>query len=113
MTKSGLQTNFQVYGGNALVPPAETGGSPVEALQASLATALAPQIDRALKPVDAAQFLRLIAKPLANMRWRGDGPPLIKGPGRRGSVRYTLSDLVAWRDAHRRASTSDTGGDHG
>lgn len=70
-------------------------------------------LDRSLRPAEAATYLGLSPKTLANMRWRGDGPAYVKGPGRRGSVRYTQTEPIAWRNAHRRTSTSDMGGDRG
>ena len=66
--------------------------------------------DIALSPKAAARWLGLSVKTLANHRCSGAGVPFIKGPGRRGYVRYTLSSLQAYRAGMTRRSTSDKGG---
>lgn len=66
-----------------------------------------------LPPKLAAKLLGLSAKTLANWRVQGAGPTFIKSPGLRGAVRYRLSALRAWQNAHERKSTSDQGGDRG
>lgn len=55
-----------------------------------------------LTPKEAANFLRLSPKTLANMRCRGDGPVFIKA-GR--AVLYTKVDLAAYIAANRHSST--------
>ena len=55
---------------------------------------------------EAAEFLRLSRKTLDRYRVSGEGPVFHKF-GRR--VRYARSDLEAWAEARRRASTSDDG----
>lgn len=67
----------------------------------------------ALPPKLAARLLGLSPKTLANWRVQGAGPAFIKSPGLRGAVRYRLSALRAWQNAHQRKSTSDQGGDRG
>lgn len=67
----------------------------------------------ALPPKLAAKLLGLSPKTLANWRVQGAGPTFIKSPGLRGAVRYRLSALRAWQNAHQRKSTSDQGGDRG
>jgi len=60
-------------------------------------------VDTLLNTKEAASFLDLKPGTLAQYRWRGMGPPFIKGKGaaRRGihsgAVRYRLGDLKAWR----------------
>ncbi len=46
-----------------------------------------------LTPKQAAYFLGLQAKTLANMRWRGEGPPFRRHGGQ---VRYHIDELEAW-----------------
>lgn len=67
----------------------------------------------ALPPKLAAKLLGLSPKTLANWRVKGTGPAFIKSPGLRGAVRYRLSALAAWQNAHQRNSTSDQGGARG
>lgn len=67
--------------------------------------------DAALTPGNAAVVLGISEKTLANWRCNGAGPPFLKLPGRRGSVRYPLSTLLSWRNEHMRVSTSDPGGE--
>jgi hypothetical protein len=57
----------------------------------------------------AARHQRSV-KTLRNERLRGGGIPYVKW-GR--SVRYRLSDVEAWEQAHLRRSTSDVGGENG
>jgi Helix-turn-helix domain len=67
-------------------------------------------IDRALTPKEAAIYLGISVKTLANHRsGSGKGVPFIKGPGTRGSIRYALSELEHWRRSRTRRSTSDQG----
>ena len=61
-----------------------------------------------VSPEDLAERLGNTPDTLANWRWRGDGPPYVR-VGRR--IRYRLTDLAEWLDAHTRTSTSDTGSD--
>ena len=42
---------------------------------------------------EAAEFLRLRPRTLANMRWRGIGPKYRKHGGR---IVYDIDDLIAW-----------------
>lgn len=42
-------------------------------------------------------------------RYVGCGIPFIKAVGRRGAVRYSLTDVYAWMESHKRTSTSDSG----
>lgn len=45
----------------------------------------------------AAEIVGLSAKTLQNKRVSGDGPPYVKlSPGKRGAVRYRVSDLESW-----------------
>lgn len=71
-----------------------------------MATAPLDARARTVNPEEAAERLGLEASTLANMRWRGGGPPYLKVGGR---VRYRLSDLADWLDEQIRRSTSDTG----
>ena len=57
-------------------------------------------------PEGAAERLGLQPSTLANLRWRGGGPPYLKVGGR---VRYRLTDLAAWLDTRVHTSTSDEG----
>jgi predicted DNA-binding transcriptional regulator AlpA len=66
--------------------------------------------DPAVSTADAAAVLGLSRKTLTNWRWQGKGPRFQKTPGHRGSVRYPLSELRAWRAENLRRSTSDQGG---
>ena len=67
------------------------------------------RVDPALQPKEAARYLGIDAKTLANYRCGGKGPAFIKGPGTRGSVRYAMSELERWRRCRTRRSTSDPG----
>lgn len=62
--------------------------------------------NRSLQGKEAARFLGLSHKTLNNWRVQGVGPRFVKASGANGSVRYPLSELVAWRDAHLKSSTS-------
>lgn len=76
-------------------------------ISASICTALPKETDnRSLHGKEAARFLGLSHKTLNNWRVQGIGPRFVKAPGANGSVRYPLSELVAWRDAHLKSSTS-------
>jgi predicted DNA-binding transcriptional regulator AlpA len=66
--------------------------------------------NRSMTGKEAARFLGLSHKTLNNWRVQGIGPRFVKAPGANGSVRYPLSELVAWRDAHLKSSTSQVGG---
>ena len=58
-------------------------------------------------PSEVATRLKLTEQTLANMRWKGEGPPFIKlGDGRFAPVRYKRSDVDAWLQS-RRVSTVD------
>jgi hypothetical protein len=59
--------------------------------------------DTAVTEGEAARLLGLSGKTLRNWRSaRRDGPIYLKY-GRGGAIRYRISDLLAWRDAHRRS----------
>jgi len=53
-----------------------------------------------------AQRHQCSPKTLQNDRWKGTGIPFVKW-GQRGNVRYRLSDVLAWEEAHLCRSTSD------
>ncbi len=57
---------------------------------------------------EAAAILGLSVKTLRRWRWAGRGIRYIK-LGKGGAVRYDPADLVAFIEAGRRASTSDSG----
>jgi hypothetical protein len=59
-----------------------------------------------LREGEAASLLRLAAGTLQNRRIAGNGPPYLKLGGR---IVYARADLVAWAEAQRRTSTSDSG----
>ena len=55
---------------------------------------------------EAAEYLGLSPRTLDRYRVSGDGPVFHRFGGR---VRYTRSDLDAWAERRRRASTADDG----
>ena len=57
-----------------------------------------------VKPIAAAQHFAVSPKTLEEWRLRGDGPPFYKIGGR--LVRYRLSEVNAWLQGRKRASTS-------
>ena len=61
---------------------------------------------RLLKEREAAQFLTLKVATLRRWRWYGRGPRYLKLGG---AIRYELAEIEAFKEASRRASTSDTG----
>ncbi len=61
---------------------------------------------RLLKEGEAAKFLSLEVATLRRWRWSGRGPRFLKLGG---AVRYELADIEAFKEASRRASTSDPG----
>lgn len=61
-----------------------------------------------LTDIQAASFLGVTRKTLANWRVSGRGPAFMKY----GVVRYRLVDLEAFQRKSLRNSTSDTGVDH-
>ena len=63
---------------------------------------------RLLRQEDAARYLSVSPRALEAWRHRGGGPPAVFISKR--CVRYRLSDLEDWIQAHVRASTSDRGG---
>jgi len=71
--------------------------------------------DAIIPAAEVALLLGVSMRTLANWRWRRTGPPFMKYGGDKGPVRYRLSDLRAWQEAHRRGPTSSQteGGDHG
>jgi hypothetical protein len=53
--------------------------------------------DEYLTPAEAAVVVKLTARTLADLRWRGGGPPFRKlGPGPKARVRYRRGDLDDW-----------------
>ena len=62
------------------------------------------QAEILLTPKEAAKFLRLSESFLAKARMRGDGPRYRKLSR---SVRYSMSDLVAWLKACAKTSTAE------
>lgn len=60
-----------------------------------------------LRTPAAADYVGLSASTLEKLRLRGDGPVYSKA-GRKICV-YDISDLDAWLNARRRASTSESG----
>jgi hypothetical protein len=67
-----------------------------------------------LTPIQAAAYLGLSPKTLANWRSRGGGPRFVRlscsgAPSARGSIRYQITELEAWCVARGLASTSDSG----
>lgn len=60
--------------------------------------------DTILTTTEAAAVLKLSARTLEDMRWRGGGPRYLRLS--RNSVRYCRSDLIAWAEARARYSTS-------
>jgi hypothetical protein len=52
-------------------------------------------------PKAAARALGVAEKTLANWRAAALGPPYLKYGNRNGPVRYVLTELITWRDAHR------------
>ena len=61
---------------------------------------------RLLKEREVARFLTLEVATLRRWRWSGRGPRFLKLGG---AVRYELADIEAFKEASRRASTSDPG----
>lgn len=68
-----------------------------------------PAPEAALPPADAAAFLGVSAKTLANWRSLGQGPAYVQYHGRR--VAYLVEDLTAYRAANRVAGARTAGGD--
>lgn len=62
--------------------------------------------EKLINPSEAAAFLGVSTKTLANGRVSGKSPPYFKIYGR---IRYRPTDLVDYVGAHRRLSTSDVG----
>lgn len=79
-------------------------------LRRSAGSSVAPAAETFLDEHQLAARHQRSVKTLRNERLRGGGIPFVKW-GR--SVRYRLSDVEAWEQAHLRHSTSDVGGDHG
>jgi predicted DNA-binding transcriptional regulator AlpA len=59
--------------------------------------------DRFLTTNEAAELLKLAPVTLEQWRWRGCGPPFVRF-GR--AVRYRVTDVRAWADAQRCATSS-------
>lgn len=88
----------------ALYAPADgragAAGSPTIAMDPDLARDARRLVDRPT----ASKFLGLSDRTLQRLSTEGGGPPYIRpSPGR---VAYRISDLIAWADARRFASTS-------
>ena len=63
--------------------------------------------DRYMDSDETHRFTGYSKQYLAQLRMVGEGPPYVKlGDGRQARVRYRLSEVVAWMEAHRRTSTS-------
>ena len=62
--------------------------------------------DRLLDEKEVASILNINVATLRRWRWAGKGPRFLKIGG---AVRYEQSDIVAFIEAGRRTSTSDTG----
>lgn len=60
-------------------------------------------LSEAVSAQRAGELLGVATKTLANWRASVIGPPFIKYGGRNGPVRYVLGELLAWREAQRRA----------
>lgn len=60
-----------------------------------------------LTAVEAAEYLAVAPKTLANWRSKGGGPVFCRLG--KAAVRYTKGDLDAWAAEGRRRSTSDRG----
>lgn len=53
--------------------------------------------DDLLTPTEVAALTRLAPRTLADMRWRGGGPPFTKlGPSPKAHVRYRRGDVLDW-----------------
>src|SRR5688572_11827924 len=65
-----------------------------------------PQEDRLLTEREVAIRQHRSIKTLQNQRVSGGGIPYLK---RSRSVRYRLSDVIAWENSHLRTSTSEKG----
>ena len=61
---------------------------------------------RLLKEAEAAEMLGLEVSTMRRWRWAGRGPRYLKLGG---AVRYDPADIEAFKEASRRASTSDPG----
>lgn len=59
-----------------------------------------------LTTAEAANVLRLSARTLEDMRWRGGGPRYLRLS--RNAIRYRQSDLLEWAEAKARVNTSST-----
>jgi predicted DNA-binding transcriptional regulator AlpA len=71
-------------------------------------TAPVDESDRLLSTEEAARFLGCSQQLLADLRWRGGGPPYVKLS--RNCVRYFKSDLIAY--ARERVARSTTEAKH-
>jgi predicted DNA-binding transcriptional regulator AlpA len=75
------------------------------------ATSQAPDLsNRLVNEKEAAHFLGYTVRALQNWRVRGCGPKFVKVSAR--SVRYRVSDLSEWVDAHIVSSTSSHNPQH-
>jgi predicted DNA-binding transcriptional regulator AlpA len=57
-----------------------------------------------LTTIEAATVLKLSARTLEDMRWKGGGPRYLRLS--RNAVRYRQGDLLEWAEAKARLSTS-------
>lgn len=64
-------------------------------------------IDRAVDTKEAARILGISHRTLENFRLRGGGPAYVRVGAGGKLVRYRLSALSAWMDAHTASSTSE------
>ena len=63
--------------------------------------------DELLKEREVAKLLQFSPRTLQKYRVTGGGPNFLKlGGGKRGSVRYRLSQVKEWAERHERNSTS-------
>lgn len=71
----------------------------------SRTTMLFDELDHAVMPNEAARYLGVAAKTLANWRSMGHGPAYIRHGA--GNVAYLRADLEAYRAAQRVVPTND------
>jgi predicted DNA-binding transcriptional regulator AlpA len=68
-------------------------------------------VERIVRTPEAAKRLGLSVSTLNKFRVTGEGPVFVRlGPGKCGSVGYTVEDLDAWVAARRVRSTSEVPG---
>ena len=70
--------------------------------------------DRLLSDVDVSGLSGISTKTLANWRSMGIGPHFLKlGAGKKGAIRYRLSDINRWLDDCARTNTAGGRPDRG